>query len=265
MPKTLLNGIEITYDDVGSGTAIVCIHGHPFNRSMWNPQVEALRDSYRVVTFDLRGYGESQGDDTPIAFEVFAQDTLALMDVLEIKAAAVMGLSMGGQIAFETWFQAPERVLALILADSSAHLDTPEGKQVRNDTADRLLKEGMGPYAEEVLSKMVGPSTISTKPDIAAHVMGMMQTTRPSGAASALRARSERRDYVPLLGGITVPTCIFVGRDDEFTPVSIAESMHEQIPGSQLVVIEAAGHMPNLEQPEAFNRALLNFLKGAAV
>src|SRR5215471_13049730 len=111
-------------------------------------------------------------------------------------------------------------------------------------------------YSQEELPKMITPRHVQTLPEVAKHVLGMMETTPPAGAAAALRGRSERMDYVPLLQHIAVPTLILVGDQDQYTPVADARLMHERIPGSELVVIEDAGHMPNLEQPAAFNAAL---------
>ncbi len=260
MPKKVMNYVELAYEDVGAGIPIVCIHGHPFNQSMWYPQVEALQADFRVITFDLRGYGQSLLNKNTVTFQDYALDTLALMDELRIDAAVIMGLSMGGQIAQEVWYQSPTRVGALVLADTFASLDAPAGKQARYTTADRLLAEGMEPYAYETLPKMVCPSTIQYQPEVAQHVLNMMSTTPPIGAATALRARAERRDYVPMLGDITVPTLITVGTEDAFTPVSDAQFMHERIPYSQLLVVDNAGHMPNLEQPAIFNQALSDFI-----
>ncbi|MEP6985019.1 MAG: alpha/beta fold hydrolase, partial [Chloroflexota bacterium] len=241
---------------------IVCIHGHPFNQSMWYPQVEALQSVCRVITFDLRGYGQSLLNNNSVTFQDYALDTLALMDELGIETAVIMGLSMGGQIAQEVWYQSPTRVGALVLADTFAQLDPPARKQDRYVTADRLLAEGLDPYANETLPKMICANTLNSKPEVAQHVLNMMQSTSPIAAATALRARAERRDYVSILGDINVPTLITVGTEDVFTPVSDAQFMAERIPNSQLVVIEEAGHMPNLEQPEVFNQALWNFLQG---
>jgi pimeloyl-ACP methyl ester carboxylesterase len=260
MPKISANQYEMHYDEVGAGVLVIFIHGHPFNRSMWRPQVEVLQSDYRVVTFDLRGYGESSPGKGVDVFGDFAQDLAALLDALDIETAVIAGLSMGGQIAFETWAQFSKRVKALVLADTFAQLDSPERKQGRYDMADRLVAEGLAAYADETLPKMIAPSTIADQPAVAQHVLEMMRTTPSAGAAAALRARAERQDYTPLLSGITVPALIVVGRDDEFTPVSDAELMHEHIPDSRLVVIEGAGHMPNLEQPAVFNQALLAFL-----
>ena len=148
-----------------------------------------------------------------------------------------------------------------MLADTFATLDDDARRQARYDTADRLMREGMARYAEEVLPKMIAPRTIREQPGVAARVLEMMRTTPPRGAAAALRARAERRDYTPLLPQITVPTLVIVGSDDAFTPVSDAEFMRARIPRARVAVIEGAGHMPNVEKPAEFNKVLAELME----
>jgi pimeloyl-ACP methyl ester carboxylesterase len=254
-----INGISIGYDDHGTGSALVLVHGHPFDRSMWAPQVAALT-GHRVITADLRGYGRSEVVPGITLLDTFAEDVAGLADHLGLDRFALGGLSMGGQIVMECYRQFPERITALILADTFPQAETADGRKVRNDVADRLLREGMAWYADESLPKMMAAYNVGRMPAVAAHVHGMMAGTAPEGAAAALRGRAERRDYRDLLGTVRVPTLIVVGRDDEFTPVRDAEDMHARIPGSRLAVIDEAGHLPNLEQPEAVNRVLREFL-----
>lgn len=252
---------QIVYSDSGRGIPVVMIHGHPFDRSMWHPQVAALQNNYRMITFDLRGYGESNETSAVTDFSDFASDLLSLLDHLEIPSAVVMGLSMGGQIALETWYQARERVLALILADTFSGLDSPQNKQLRYDTANRVLIDGMDSYAEELLPRMVAPQTLSGNARVVRHVSDMMKNTPPWGAAAALRSRAERRDYTPYLTEIDIPVQIIVGAEDEFTPVADALFMHERIRNSNCAVIDGTGHLPNLEDPEKFNAIVKTFLE----
>ena len=257
------NGLNVAFTDEGiDSPAVVLIHGHPFNRSMWRPQVEFLRERNRVIVPDLRGYGETALPEgvTETRLEQFAADNLALMDSLRVRKFVLGGLSMGGQIVLEMVRQAPERIEALLLADTFAGLDTAEGKQLRFTIADRSEREGMAGYAREELTKMITSANAEQQRAVAAHVMEMMTTTRPHGAAAALRGRAQRRDYLPLLQEIRVPTLIVVGREDSYTPVALAEQLVEGIPGARLAVIEDAGHMPNLEQPAAFNEVLTSWI-----
>jgi cystathionine beta-lyase/cystathionine gamma-synthase/pimeloyl-ACP methyl ester carboxylesterase len=256
--------VGIGYDDTGSGPPVILVHGHPFDRSMWYPQVAYLAShGYRAIAADLRGYGESTVVPGKCLLEVFARDIAGLLDHLEVRAAVMCGLSMGGQIVLEFSSLFPDRLLGVVLADTSAPADTQAGAALRRATADRLLAEGMAAYAAEVLPKMVCRQTLRSRPDVAAHVGAMMRATAPAGAAAALRGRAERPDYVAMLGDLRVPALVLVGSDDEFTPVTDARLLADAIPSATLTVIPDAGHLPNLEQPTAFNRALGRFLPTA--
>ena len=259
-----IGDVAIVYEEIGQGPPLVLVHGHPFDRSMWRDQVRAFSPHYRVITPDLRGYGETTVIPGTTSLEEFARDIAGLLDHLNVTDIFLGGLSMGGQIVLEFYRLFPERVRALILADTFAQLDDEERRQARYDTADRLMSEGIGAYADEVLPKMIAPRTIEEQPEVAARVLSMMRGASPEGAAAALRGRAERRDYTPLLPEIGVPTLIIVGSDDEFTPVGDAEFMRERIPNSRLAVIEEAGHMPNVERPREFNRVVEEFLKTLA-
>jgi pimeloyl-ACP methyl ester carboxylesterase len=256
-------GIDLAYQEVGAGPAIVLVHGHPLDHTMWQPQVEFLSPKYRIIAPELRGYGTTPlpAGKSVTLLDDFAEDILALADHLHIERFALAGLSLGGQIALETYRQAPERIRALVLADTFASLDTPEMKQARLDTADRFDRDGFGDFAAESLHKMMTPANAEAFPAVAEHIIRMCDESNPHGAAAALRGRTMRRDYLPLLGQITVPSLIIVGRYDAFTPVHLSEEMHRGIPGSKLRIIEGSGHMTNLERPEEFNSILVSFLE----
>ncbi len=258
----------LAYEDKGGdrdGTSssaalpLVLIHGHPFDRTMWAPQLADpdLSAGRRIVAPDLRGYGASPVVPGTTPLGVFADDIAALLDELGIGEFVLAGLSMGGQIAMECCRRFPERVRGLVLADTFPDPETPDGRRARRATADRLLAEGMRPYADEVLHKMVAPYA---DPAVQAHVHRMMTATDPEGAAAALRGRAERPDYRELLTRITVPALVVVGEDDEYTPVRDAEAMHAALPDATLHVVTGAAHLPNLERPKEFNGILRDFL-----
>ncbi|MFG2209662.1 alpha/beta fold hydrolase [Streptomyces sp. NPDC048638] len=256
---------SIGYDDEGAGEALVLIHGHPFDRSMWRPQTDHFRRAgWRVIVPDLRGYGEHHAAAAPVTekttLETFVRDVVTLLDRLGVEHFVLGGLSMGGQIAMEFHRLFAARIRGMLLADTFAGADTEEGRAVRRATADRLLREGMSGYAHEVLTTMVSPRTVEARPDVARHVLEMMTGTSPAAAAAALRGRAERRDYTDLLPHITVPTLVVVGEEDAFTPVRDAELIADRVPHSTLRVIARAAHLPNLEQPAEFNAALAEFL-----
>lgn len=255
-----LNGIQVAYDDTGSGPPLVLVHGHPFDRSMWAPQVAAFSPRCRVITYDLRGYGESTVIPGKTLLSDFAADLLALVEAVGLEHFTLGGLSMGGQIVMECYRQFPDRISALLLADTFPRADTTPAREARLAAADRMTREGTGWYAADNLAKMIAPYNVEALPAVATHVRTMMLGAPPEGAAAALRGRAERPDYRALLTTVTVPALVVVGADDEFTPVSDASEMHELLPHSTLAVIERAAHLPNLEQPEAFNAALHAFL-----
>ncbi|SEF37174.1 Pimeloyl-ACP methyl ester carboxylesterase [Amycolatopsis pretoriensis] len=257
--------MNLAYDDLGpwDGRPVLLVHGHPFDRSMWRPQAEYLAErGYRVVTPDLRGYGDTKTTDTKTGLDVFANDLVELADHLGLASFVLGGLSMGGQIVMQLTNDHPHRVKALLLADTFPGLDTPEAKQARYDTADRIAEEGMERYADELLPKMISKQTRASRPDVEAHVRRMMRDAPKEGAAAALRGRAERPDYTPALKHIDVPTLVVVGSEDEFTPVADAELIHREIAASTLVVVEGAGHLPNLERETEFDEALSAFLTG---
>ncbi|MET9759294.1 alpha/beta hydrolase [Streptomyces sp. NPDC006372] len=256
----------LAYEDKGPVTArqplvplvpLVLVHGHPFDRTMWAPQLDTFATDRRVIAPDLRGYGASPTTPALTDFSGFARDIEALLDELEVESCVLAGLSMGGQIVMDCYRLFPGRVRGLVLADTFPAAETEEGVRTRDAMADRLLREGIRGYADEVLERMVAPYAPAQVKD---HVHRMMTATAPEGAAAALRARARRPDYRDLLTRVFVPALVVVGADDDFTPVSDARAMHAALPDSTLHVIEGAAHMPNLERPEVFDKALREFL-----
>ena len=256
-----IDDIPMAYTDTGVGRPVVLLHGYPFNRSLWNEQVAALSTSCRVITPDLRGFGESDASPGSATMNRMAQDVAQLMDHLEITRAVIGGLSMGGYVTLAFYKQFPSRVRALILADTRAQADTEEAKQTRAQQAEKALSEGMAGIADAMLPKLLTPETVSKRPEIVKRVRDMMLKTKPEGAASALLGMAEREDQTELLARITSQTLIIVGAEDALTPVADSEKMHGAISGSRLVVLENAGHVSNVERTGKFNEALMDFLK----
>lgn len=262
MKKVSLNGAEMAFEEMGSGPrTLLLIHGHPFDRTMWRPQFAPIaRLGWRLVVPDLRGYGASGGATDKTTLDVFARDLIALLDHLGIDRAVAGGLSMGGQIVMELCRLYPERVAGILLAATFPQAETPPGRQLRLATAERLLREGMDAYAEELLPKMLATDSIDEAPEVARHVLGMMKDTPPAAAAAALRGRAERPDYSAVLRSLDLPALIVIGDEDAFTTRQDADRMHALLKGSRLLRLAGVGHMPNLERPEAFNAALADFL-----
>ena len=258
--RQVANGVEIAYDDVGTGPVVVLLHGYPFNRSLWRNQVAALQKDHRVIVPDLRGHGQSAVVPGPATMELMAADVAGLLDNLSIANATIGGLSMGGYVALAFYRQFPNRVRSMILAATRAQGDNAEAKQNREVQATKARREGMEGIADTLLPKMLTAETVTKRPEIVKHLRGMMASTNPEGAAAALQGMAIRQDQTSFLTSITAPTLILVGREDAITPPSDAELMHREIYGSRLEIIEGAGHVVNLERPEEFNAAITKFL-----
>src|SRR3569623_2752250 len=237
MAVATINGISIQFDDVGSGDdVLVLVHGHPFDRSMWSPQLGTISAAgWRVIAADLRGYGQSDVVGGTTLFEVFAKDIASLLDHLGISSVVIGGLSMGGQIAMEFCRLYCDRVRGLILAATFPQAETADGRRVRNAMADRLLREGMNGYADEVLPRMVGATSLTAKPEVAAQVHRMMRAAHPVGAAAALSGRAERPAYEPTLAALEVPALVVVGTEAAFPSRDDAERMHALLRHSELL------------------------------
>lgn len=259
MPVKQIRGIRLAYDDIGEGQPLVFVHGHPFDRSMWQRQIDYFKDRYRLILPDLRGYGESDVTVPRVLLDEMALDIIHLMDELEVDSAVFCGLSMGGQIVFDLYRSFPQRVGALIIADSDASGETAESREARLAKAEAILRFGMEQHTNETIDQYIAAASMAS-PGVYDHLRRMMINTAPEGAAAAHRGRAERRDHVALLPSIRVPALIIVGSEDFFTPLPVARIMSDGIPNARLVCIEGAGHLPNMEKPEQFNHAIEEFL-----
>ncbi|MBA3514657.1 MAG: alpha/beta fold hydrolase [Pyrinomonadaceae bacterium] len=255
----------MAYEDVGSGPSVVLLHGYPFNRSIWREQVEAVRQNHRVIVPDLRGHGESAVTPGPATMESMALDVASLLEALNIYRATIGGLSMGGYVALAFYRLFPLRVRSLLLADTRAQADTEEGKQNREQQAEKSLREGMDGIADALLPKLLAPETVAERPDIVRRLREMIVGTEPEGAASALRGMAVRKDQTSFLSRIIAPTLILVGSKDGLTPIPDSELMHREIGGSRLQIMEGAGHVSNLERSEEFNSEFIKFLNDVEV
>lgn len=255
----LCEEIEIGYDDMGQGTPVVFIHGFPHNRTLWAPQGHGLVDRARCIALDLRGFGETTVAG-PYSMDQYADDVAALLDVLRIERAVVVGLSMGGYVAFSLWRRHRSRVRALALVDTRAGADGEPARAKRDEMIALARERGSGAVADAMISGMVGKGTRSRSPEVVEEVHRMLEAAPVEGIVGALEALKMRADSTATLTTIDVPTLIVVGEDDVLTPVSESRILHEGIWGSRLEIIAGAGHVSNVERPAAFNHVLSEFL-----
>jgi pimeloyl-ACP methyl ester carboxylesterase len=248
-------GSKIAFDVRGAGIPLVLLHAFPFDRRMWADDAAALADRHRVITVDLPGFGESPlGASTSIAG--FADDVAALLDELGVPMAAIAGLSMGGYVALAFAERHPARLAALVLADTRAGADSPEGRQAREDGIRKVRADGTAEFLDGIPFRLL--SSHAPEP-LRRRVRGLAEQ-RADGIVAALAAMRDRPDRTAELGSIACPTLVLVGGDDSVTPPSEARAMAAAIPGARLAELAGAGHLANLEAPRAFDDAVAELL-----
>lgn len=257
-----VGGTMLGYEAEGEGPVLVLLHAFPLSKAMWKPQVGALRDRFKVITPDFRGFGESGLPGGPMTVEEYAGDVLGLLDEIGVGGFVLGGCSMGGYVAFRIAARSPERVRALVMADTRAEADTEEGKQRRATAIARIESEGPGGFLEEFMAQVVGATTKDQRPEVVRAVRQVIGSPPSESLTAALSALGARPDSRPLLASIAAPALVVVGEEDTLTPPSSAEVMASGIPGARLVTIPGAGHLSNMEAPEAFNGAVREFLLG---
>lgn len=260
--KIRLNNNTINYTERGlpQGVPVVFIHGFPFNHTMWEPQMKALPNHFRAITYDVRGHGESDVGDGQYTIELFVDDLLALLDHLVIDQVILCGLSMGGYIALRAQERHPERIKALVLCDTKSEADTNEGRIKRSATVKSIKTSGVGPFADEFVKSIFAPQTFQTQPEVIETVKAAIRGNSPIGICGTLLALACRTDTTASISTIKVPTLILVGEHDTLTPPSASEAMQRLIPKSELHILPQAAHMSNLESAPDFNKYLIEFL-----
>lgn len=258
-----INNLTVSYSDHGPDDApvIIFIHGFPLNKSMWNIQVEALKENFRVIAYDIRGHGNSDAGIDEFFIELFVIDLLRLMEKLKIEKSILCGLSLGGYIALNAVLKHPDRFDGLILNDTQCIADTPEIKENRCQAIISIMKNGVEQYADEIIKHLFAPESFTKKKNVIDAVKEMIISTPKQSLCNTLHALAERKETCDLLPQINIPVLIMVGKEDKITPIAAAQQMHEKILNSKLEIIQQAGHLSNLENPTAFNTHLVKFLE----
>lgn len=255
----LKDGLELAYEEEGSGIPVLFVHGWPHDRTLWAAQLRGLSSRARCIAPDLRGFGESTVIP-PWSIDQFADDLVALLDRLGLRSAVVCGLSMGGYVAFSMIRRHRERIRALVLTSTRATADTPEAREKRMRLIAFVREHGVDALAERQLKAMVGATTFASRPDTMAALREMMSSAPLEGVVGALEAMANRTDATDLLPGIDIPTLVVSGGEDTFTPPDEMRSLAAQVPHARLESIASAGHACAYERPAAFNHLLAEFL-----
>jgi len=258
---TTVSNFNISYDDLGEGNVpIIFLHGYPFDKSMWQPQLEFLQVSNRVIAVDLRGFGTSKDEETSLSIGIFADDLIKFMNALDIDKAIICGLSMGGYIALNAVNRFPSRFEALILCNTQCSADTKEAKEKRYKTIDDISKNGVIPFNEGFVKSVFYAGSLLNKKEIVESLRTVVFSNSKHIITMGLRVLADRSESCSTLSEINIPTLIICGREDALIPVAKAESLHATIKNSSLKIINHAGHVSNLEQPQEFNKHLCDFI-----
>jgi len=251
---------SIAYEDRGTGPVVVLLHAFPLDSGMWRPQIDHLTSDYRVIAPDFPGFGASAvsaGLTVDSAADVVAE----LLDHLGINDRVVVGgVSMGGYVSLAFARLYPQRLGGLILADTKADADDEAARAGRDRLIQLAADKGVSALVEQLLPKLVGPTTVAQRPQVVEEVRSIAVRQSPEGIVAALKALRERPDAGPGLAHIAVPPQVIVGEEDTITPPEKARQLVETIPNARLVAIPGAGHLSNLENATAFNTAVREFL-----
>jgi pimeloyl-ACP methyl ester carboxylesterase len=258
--RARVGGRDVRYLEAGAGWPVLLIHAFPVTADMWRPQLERVPEGWRFVAPDVRGFGPDGSAAGAFTMDDVAEDLGAFMDHLKLDRAVIGGLSMGGYITLALGRRSPERFGGMILADTKADADSPEARAGRRKMIELARSKGAAAVADEMLPKLLSADARDRQPELAASVRSMAGSISVEGLAAALEAMMGRPDSTPGLSRINCPVLILVGGHDEVTPEASARAMERHIERSRVVVLPDAGHLSNLESPEAFSLAVADFL-----
>lgn len=257
--KAKINGCEMYYEVHGSGEPVLFVHGFPLSGRMWEPVVDGLAGAYRLIIPDLRGLGRSAAT-AEAGMADYVEDLVGLLHTMgERRPVVLVGLSMGGYVAFEFVRNHRERLRGLVLTCTRAVADSAEAARGREESAATVLRDGSKVIADSMIGKLFAPTAPGGLRETWREIMA---ATTPVGTAAALIAIKNRSDSTETLGKIDLPTLVVAGREDVISPPDEVRGIHEGIAGSRFEVIEGAGHMAPLEQPDRFVEILRTFLDG---
>jgi pimeloyl-ACP methyl ester carboxylesterase len=241
---------------------LVLIHAFPLGAGMWEGQTKALPPGWRLIAPDLRGFGGStigEPDDDP-SIDDYAADVIDLLNDLRVSSAAIGGCSMGGYAALAVVRRAPALVRALMLIDSRVGPDTPEGRANRRGMLALLDREGPSGVARDMMPKLLGKTTLNERPDVEPVVRRLVKQQSAAALRGGIHRMMTRPDATDVIRNLKAPLLIIVGEEDTLTPPDEAHRMAALSPHAELVLLPRTGHLPSLEQPQAFNEAVRAFL-----
>jgi 3-oxoadipate enol-lactonase len=254
----IVNNLHV-FDSGGTNEPLIFVHAFPLSSKMWKHQVEYFKNKYRVITYDIRGLGDSKVNDNLYMMETFVFDFFAVLDKLNINKVTACGLSMGGYIILRALIKSPKRFKAVILADTKAERDDDEVLINRSQSIIQIENNGLKAFLENFIKRLITEESYKN-PEILNFLKNILQDQTPKGICGAQIAIATRTETLEQLKNITIPALIIVGEDDVITPVKFAINLKNKLINSNLVVVPDASHLSNIENHEFFNNAVSIFI-----
>jgi 3-oxoadipate enol-lactonase len=256
--KIHANGIEIHYEISGSGPVVAFAHSLGSDQSIWQAQKSALAGRHTVLTYDLRGHGQTEASAGAYDFNLLAADAIALLNALKIDKASFVGISLGGMIGQALALAAPQRLKKLVLADTTSRYP-PEAQATWPERIRQIEAGGLEPLVGPTLERWFTVPYRAAHPDTVTRIGNLIRNTPVAGYTGCCHAIAAL-DFTKRLKALNLPALVLVGDQDAGTPPAMARELATAIPGAQLEIIPGAAHLSNIEQAETFNRLLLQFL-----
>ena len=256
-----LEGIALEVEDHGDGVPVVLLHGFPLSSEMWTPIRTAVEQAARLITPDLRGFGGSDKPQGDYGMETLAGDVLRLADRIRVERFVLGGHSMGGYVALRLAAAHAERLTGLILIDTRASADTPEGKVRRTVAIERIRRGEAAAFLDEFIPNLLGESTRGRAPRLATELRAFAAEVPDHVLAGCLAGMRDRPDSVQVLSGLDLPALVITGQEDALAPPEVAHQMAAALPRGRLALVPLAGHTPSVERPIPTAEAILAFLR----
>ena len=252
------NDIEIRYDIAGDGPWLILAHSLATDLTLWDDNLAMLTSHFRVLRFDARGHGGTSAPAGSYDFAMLSADMLGLMDALDVDHAHICGISMGGMVAQHVVLAAPDRIDKLVLASTTSSYP-PEARAMWAERIAGVRRNGIGPLVQPTLERWFTPPYRAAHPEVMARIGGLIGATPAAGFIGSGQAIATL-DVTERLSALRCPTLVIAGADDTGTPPAMGRAIAERVPAAQIVMIESASHLCNIEQAAEFNRVLLDFL-----
>ncbi len=260
MKKHNINGLNVAEFGEGNSKTVIFIHAFPFCNRMWDKQTEAFQAKYRVITYDLRGFGYSESPDTVITIDSHVEDLFSLMNAMKIEKPVMCGLSMGGYIALRALEQGQTKFRAAILCDTRSEADNNNSKANRARQMKQIKSGDMAGFTEMFIKGALSEKNFAENAPLVEFLKTMIGWQKPINVAGALLTLAARTDSTEYLERIDLPTLALVGKEDRFTPPEYSKLIYGKIRNANMAIIPDAGHLSNMENPEEFNKAVGKFL-----